>query len=236
MAGRLYLCPVPISTRPHRESIPQYNCELMHELQIFFVEKKRTAIRFIKQLCPGKNLNDCEFVEIGKRIDDEEVTEAIAKVEKGTNAGLLSEAGCPSIADPGRFVVNIAHKKGIRVIPLVGPSSILLALMASGQDGQHFAFEGYLPRDKEELKRKIKEIAKRISTTGVAHIFIETPYRNQRLFESILLYAPDQHLLTVASDISGDDEYIDSKPIYLWRKQKLSLPELPTIFIFGKNI
>lgn len=208
---------------------------VMEGLELFFVEKTRTARRALRQICPEKDLAATQFVEIGKYFDSQEVEEALKQVEAGSDAGIMSEAGCPSIADPGRNVVLLAQRRDIAVVPLIGPSSILLALMASGQNGQQFAFVGYLPRDAEALQRKVKELVKRATQTGEAQIFIETPYRNQRLFEILLTAAPTEALLTMAVDITGESESILTRPIARWRKEKVALEEKPTIFILGTS-
>lgn len=233
--GKLYLCPITISERSSKCSVPAHNAMVMEGLELFFVEKTRTARRALRQICQEKDLAATQFVEIGKYFDSQEVEEALKQVEAGSDAGIMSEAGCPSIADPGRNVVLLAQRRDIAVVPLIGPSSILLALMASGQNGQQFAFVGYLPRDAEALQRKVKELVKRAAQTGEAQIFIETPYRNQRLFEILLTAAPTEALLTVAVDITSESESILTRPIARWRKEKVALEEKPTIFILGTS-
>lgn len=233
-SGKLFLFPVPIAEGKLCGVLPSLNAELLAGLTLFFVEKTRTARRFIRILCPEKDIAPIRFIEIGKRCDPSEIESGLKAVAQGASAGILSEAGCPGVADPGAEVVRKAHRLGIEVIPLIGPSSLLLALMASGQNGQQFAFKGYLPRRDDELRSELKRLGERIARTGEAQLFIETPYRTQKLFETILTHCAKAFLLTVASNITGEGGFVHSYSIEDWRKHRATLPEVPTVFILGK--
>ena len=232
--GKLYLFPVPIAEGRLSDVIPQVNLELLSGINLFFVEKIRTARRFIRFACPEKDIAPIRFIEIGKRSDDAEIQEGLHLVKEGMSAGILSEAGCPGVADPGAEVVRQAHRVGIPVIPLVGPSSLLLSLMASGQNGQSFAFKGYLPRRDEDLQHALKQLEKQIERKGEAQLFIETPYRTQRLFEAILTHCSKSLFLTVASNLTAADGFVKTFRIAEWRSKETKLPEVPSLFILGR--
>lgn len=234
--GCIYLFPIPIAEGTARQTIPPYNATLLKEVDIFFVEKQRTAIRAIKEICPEWPYRNVQFVDIGKYAETTEIEQAIQQIEKeGTVAAILSEAGCPGIADPGRVVVAMAHRHRISVVPLVGPSSILMAMMSSGMNGQRFTFAGYLPREKDALVKELKERSKRAQREDEAQIFIETPYRNAKLFEVLMQTLPPEQALTIAYDITGQEQYIRSQKVAQWRKEKsLQLDKKPAIFIIGK--
>ncbi len=231
--GVLYLIPVSISDGSNRTFFPEINIEIIKDLNLFFVENIRSARRAIKKLCPQKDISTISFIEIGKHSKLQELEAPIMKMEQGLDAGVISEAGCPGIADPGAYVVRIAHQKDIRVIPLIGPSSILLALMASGLNGQKFTFNGYLPRENTELKQKLKQLESQIKKEEEAQLFIETPYRNQKLFDTLLSLCPSHLRLCIAQDITGKAEHIKTCSIAEWKKKPFVFEKLPSLFILG---
>jgi 16S rRNA (cytidine1402-2'-O)-methyltransferase len=213
---RLFLIPTPISDSPYKPPL-----EIFGEFQTLYVENLRSARRFISSL--GLKVGKFEFIEIPKKLSDNFLDKVIFP------SAILSEAGCPGVADPGSEIVRHAHKKNIEVVPLVGPSSIVLALMASGLNGQDFHFHGYLPI--KDTTSAVKRLEKEPST----HIFIETPYRNQKTFESCLKALSPNTLLLVAYDITGSQQFIKTKTVSAWQKDKLILPKLPCVFGFLRS-
>jgi len=196
------------------------------------VERARTARRFISKTKPPYSISDLEIIELNK--NEGPISDGILNLfREQVSFGLISESGMPAVADPGSEIVRLAHQHGFQVRPLVGPSSILLALAASGLNGQGFSFRGYLPIKDNELSTALKEIEKIILKKRVTQIFIETPYRNQRLFQTILKHCHNQLLLCVAIDITGPEEKIVTKTISEWRKSKFQLSKVPTIFLLG---
>lgn len=232
-SGTLYMIPVPIAEGDNSHFFPAVNASIVEELELFFVENIRSARRAIRLLCPHKPIDPLTFIEIGKHADENIYHDAIKKMQQGISAGVLSEAGCPGVADPGAQITRLAHQSGIRVVPLIGPSSLLLALMASGLNGQRFAFVGYLPREMSELKQTIKQLEHRIHSFGEAQLFIETPYRNQRIAEALLAQCQSSTRLCIAQDITGSQERIVTKSIAAWRKSPFLFEKLPTLFILG---
>jgi len=211
-AAILYLLPAPI-VENDSHNIPAFSIEIMHSLKYFIVEKARTTRRFISSTGYKGNISDLTIFELDKR-DAANIPEHFLKpLRDGKDMGLMSEAGMPGIADPGAKVVEWAHKIGAKVIPLVGPSSLFLALAASGMNGQQFAFKGYLPVKKGELSIKLGQIEKKILQTGETQIFIETPYRNEQLFQSIIGQMNQNIKLCIALDISSKDEFIKTQLI-----------------------
>jgi 16S rRNA (cytidine1402-2'-O)-methyltransferase len=231
--GKLYLFPCPIGESAPEAVLPAANFEVMRGIDYFIVEDTRSARRFLSKagMAPIERLT---FVELNEHTPAAEIENLLKPVLAGRDGGVISEAGVPAVADPGADIVAAAHRHGIKVVPLVGPSSILLALMASGLNGQSFAFNGYLPVKPPERTRAIHQFERRALTEHQSQIFIETPYRNGKLFEEFLsVCSPSTHL-TVASDISGASEYIRTATIAEWRTAPA--PEIhkqPTIFILG---
>ena len=228
--GKLYLVPVPIHGEDEFNSkfLPPYLIEIINQLSVFAVENIRTSRRFLRKVNPEFNIDDTNFEIIDKRANDATYSNIINYLINGYDVGVMSESGCPGIADPGQKLCRLAHEKNIVIKPLIGPSSILLALMASGLNGQKFMFHGYLPIEKE---RRIKEIKKLQKNSG-AHIFIETPYRNQKvLYDIIQNIKPDVRKLCIASDLTGTNEKVITKKIAELKKEKLILEKFPTIFI-----
>ncbi len=232
-AGFLYMLPVPIAEGSLDHFVPSVNAPIIESLDLFFVENIRSARRAIRLFCPTKPIDPITFVEIGKHSDNAMISEAFTRMELGVSAGVLSEAGCPGIADPGALVARLAHERKIRVVPLIGPSSLLLALMASGLNGQCFAFSGYLPKDPSELRSALARLERRIVDEKQSQLFIETPYRNEKIVEQILSTCRPQTRLCIAQNITAEDEHIETRTIAQWRKSPLSLAKVPTLFILG---
>ncbi len=229
--GRLFLIPHTLGETAVSDVIPQGVVDIAGNLSVFIVENIRTARRFIRKMHAEKNIDELKFLELNKHTSPEEISEYLNAAEQGLDIGLMSEAGNPGIADPGASVAELAHRKGIRVVPLAGPSSILMALIASGLNGQNFAFNGYLPIDNEERIKKIRHLELRSKTEKQSQIFMETPFRNNQLTETLLKTLQSSTKLCIAADISTDTEFIQTKQVTAW---KTSLPDLhkrPTIFI-----
>lgn len=231
----LFLIPVEIAEAPWEMLFPEFSRQIVDSLQYFAVENVRSARRFIRRAVPNKPIDPLVFFEIGKHSPYEKDFSPVLKpLLQGHSMGLLSEAGCPAVADPGSKVVALAQNQNIRVVPLVGPSSLLLALMASGLNGQRFAFKGYLPSTSaEQLKQSVRAMEKAILSERESQIFIETPYRNNKLFDALLSLCSAATRLCVAQDITGTTETIITRTIQEWKKSKLELMRVPTIFILG---
>ena len=229
--GKLYLIPTPLGENAVH-TIPPYVIEQMHQLEFFIAERAKTARAFIKTTQPVKAFSELTFFELNKRTTQDEYRTFLQPAEKGNDIGLMSEAGCPGVADPGARMVQMAHQKGIEVVPFVGPSSILLALMGSGMNGQSFCFNGYLPAKRPDLAKKFKHIEQLSRRQKQTQIFMETPYRNEGMLEEAFkALAPDTRLC-IAADISLDTQYIMTRRIKEWRK--VTLPKLhkrPAIFL-----
>jgi len=229
--GQLLLIPTIISENTLHQ-IPQNTIEFIHATNHYVVERARTARRFIKTTNPQYEIASLNIVEIDAH-DHSYINTATKWLTDGFNVGVISESGMPGIADPGSEFVKFAHTKGFQVKPLVGPSSILLSLAASGLNGQNFCFNGYLPIKENELKTKIKQLEALIYKTNQTQIFIETPYRNDRMFRSLLKNLNSNIRLCIASDISGSNESIATKTISNWQKTNLNIGKIPTIFLIG---
>lgn len=235
MPGKLYLIPTRLGENPPLEVLPLSIKKVIEELTHFIVENEKTARRFIKVISPKKSQGELVIYKLNKFTKPEEIPTFLSPCDEGISIGLLSEAGCPAIADPGASVVKLAHEKNIRVLPLVGPSSILLALMASGMNGQQFTFHGYLPIDKTERKKKIKQLERDSISNSASQIFIETPYRNNNLFEDLTKILQKQTRLCVAVDITLPTEYIQTKTAAQWQRVSIDLHKRPCIFIISGN-
>jgi 16S rRNA (cytidine1402-2'-O)-methyltransferase len=231
--GKLYLIPNTLGETDFEKILPSYNIKVIEFIRHYIVEDLRNARRFLSKTNWKAKIDELSFYLLNEHSRNEEFQSYLSPAEGGKNMGLLSEAGTPCVADPGADIVAMAHQKGIQVIPLIGPSSILLSLMASGFNGQNFAFVGYLPRDKHKRSETIKRLEHRINKENQTQIFIEAPYRNNQMLHSILQNCSHQTKLCVARDITLDDELIISKSIAEWNKTK-PLPELHkrnTIFL-----
>ena len=229
--GKLYLIPTPLGENAVH-TIPAYVIEILHNLDFFIAEKAKTARHFIKSTQPKKPFDQLTFYELNKRTEDYEWQSFLNKAEQGNDIGLLSEAGCPGVADPGAQIVELAHKKDIEVIPLVGPSSILLALMASGMNGQSFSFQGYLSPKKPELARDLKRLENLSSKFRQAQIFIETPYRNTSLIEEALKVLNPNTNFCIAVDLTLESQFIKNLKVKDWRKTNIpDFHKKPAIFL-----
>jgi 16S rRNA (cytidine1402-2'-O)-methyltransferase len=231
----LFLIPVTLGETPVSKVLPAYNREIIVSLRYFIVENVRTARRFLKQTEPEINIDELTFFTLNKHTSREDLSGFLQPVKDGFPVGVLSEAGCPAIADPGADVVALAQQKQIPVVPLVGPSSILLSLMASGFNGQNFAFSGYLPIDTEQRVKTLKTLEQRMISENQTQIFIETPYRNNAMAETILKTLKPSTRFCIAADITLETEWIKTQSIADWKKQKLpDLSKRPSIFLVGK--
>lgn len=230
-AHTLYLIPCPLAENTEKKVLSPQILDAISNLDVFFVENIRTARRFISSLKLGKSIDSITFFELTKDTPQEETRTQLRKLV--SNAGVISEAGCPGVADPGAVAANYAHQFGIKVVPLVGPSSILLALMASGMSGQSFAFHGYLPIDKLERKKSLQTLERDVRSRNQTQIFMETPFRNNQLLEAVLETCHPESLLCIACNVTGADEYISTQTIKSWKKEKPDLHKKPTIFLLG---
>lgn len=233
--GKIYLIPCQLSENPAYLPFPNHNIEIIKSLSHFLVENERTARRFISSLKLNIKIEDLDFTKLDKDTNTEGLNSIWQKIEQGHSFGILSEAGCPGIADPGSIAVKIAHEKEIEVVPLVGPSSILLSLMASGFNGQGFSFNGYLPIEKELRKSAIKKLENEVYNKNFTQIFIETPYRNQQLFNDIIAVCAPNTLLSISIDLVGKTQYINTLPIKKWKSVKLDFNKIPAVFLLYKN-
>jgi 16S rRNA (cytidine1402-2'-O)-methyltransferase len=232
--GKLYLIPTTLGNNEPLEVLPFSVKKIVEQTNHFIVENEKSARRFIKRLCPKKSQQNLVLYSLDKYAQEFEVQHYLDVCEQGVNIGLLSEAGVPAIADPGASVVSLAHQKNVKVVPLVGPSSILLAMMASGLNGQNFAFNGYLPIDSKERQQAIKRLEKLSKEKNQSQIFIETPYRNNKMFEELLRVLTPTTKLCVAVDITLVTEYIKTNEVKQWKFEKKDFHKKPMIFIIHK--
>jgi 16S rRNA (cytidine1402-2'-O)-methyltransferase len=231
--GKLYLIPVTMGECDPMDVLPQTVKRTIEFIDYYIVENEKTARKSIKAVLPEKKQSELVLFALNKHTDVKEHLIFIQPLLEGKNVGLMSEAGCPGVADPGAVIVKLAHEKGIQVIPLVGPSSILLAMMASGMNGQSFTFNGYLPIDKGEKKSALKNFEKLSFDKNQSQIFIETPYRNNKLVEDILQALQPSTHLCIATDITLPTEYIKTLRVADWKKTKVDLHNRPAIFIIA---
>jgi 16S rRNA (cytidine1402-2'-O)-methyltransferase len=232
-AGRLYLVPVPIGEEPSERSMPAFNEEIVRSIDCFFAEDAKTARRHLKAMKYGA-LERAEVHLLNDKTDAAEIPRYVARLKSGRNGAIMSEAGCPGVADPGSALVREAHRAGIEVIPLVGPSAILLSVMASGFNGQNFAFVGYIPVERNERTRRLKELEQ--LSARQTQFFIETPYRNIQLFEAILSALNPGTLVFVGCDLLSEKQFIASKPVSEWRKAAMpDLNKRPAVFGISKG-
>ncbi|MBR4721671.1 MAG: SAM-dependent methyltransferase [Muribaculaceae bacterium] len=227
----LYLIPVELSTTSPADVLPSANFEVASRLKYFIVENVRSARRFLRRCDRTIDIDSLTFFTLNEHTRREEIADMLRPMEEGNDMGVISEAGCPAIADPGADVVALAQRRGYNISPLVGPSSILLALMASGFNGQSFAFNGYLPIAPAERTAKLKELYRRAVHDDQSQIFIETPYRNNRLVADIVNALPHDALLCVASDITGPNQSIRNLPLSRWAATNFDYNKTPTIFL-----
>ncbi|MBA3695209.1 MAG: SAM-dependent methyltransferase [Methylotenera sp.] len=230
--GTLYLIPVTLGDDNIAKVLPTEVVSLAQQLEVFVVENEKTARHFLSTIKTNKPVRELQLLTLNEHTTDKELPELLKPLLAGFNVGLMSEAGCPAIADPGAKLAELAHRKGIKVAPLVGPSSILLSLMASGLNGQRFTFLGYIPASKAARIQRLKEIERNSSKYNETQIFIETPYRNQHLLEDILTHSSPATKLCIACNISLNDESIVSRTIAEWKKTPLpDLHKKPTVFL-----
>ena len=231
--AKLYLVPNVLSEGDWQNVLPAKIFSILTNTRHFIVEDIRTARRFLKQVNREINIDECTFYELNKRTKYAEIPAFLKPIEQGFDVAVISEAGCPGVADPGADVVKIAHQNGYTVVPIVGPSSILLALMASGMNGQDFAFKGYLPKNPTERVKEILLLEKRVASQRQTQIFIETPFRNNHLISDLLKTCSPSTLLCIASDITGEYEFIATKTIQQWKNNIPDLNKIPVIFLIG---
>jgi 16S rRNA (cytidine1402-2'-O)-methyltransferase len=229
--GKLFLIPCGLGGENEGEILPLQTIDTTNRLSHFVVEKEKTARHFLKRIDYPKPLNDLKLYPLHKHTTEQEWQNYLNPCLEGIDMGLISEAGCPAVADPGAKVVALAHLKGIEVMPLVGPSSILLALMGSGMDGQRFVFHGYLPKDKSERKRSIKKMEADARSQNQSQIFMETPFRNQQLFDELIQTCQSQTHLCIARGISTSQQKIVTKNISSWSKNKPNIHKIPVVFV-----
>jgi 16S rRNA (cytidine1402-2'-O)-methyltransferase len=230
--GRLYLIPVPLGPTPVAAVLPAPVRNRSQELRNFVAENAKSARAFLKSLPSDWPLQEIEIHELNEHTATSELPRLLAPLLAGTDLGLISEAGCPAVADPGAALVALAHQEAIQVIPLVGPSSILLALMASGLAGQCFAFHGYLPSAPQEREKRLRELEKQSRQEQRTQIFIETPYRNRQMLESLFRTCAPNTRICLATDLTLDSEEIRTRPIAEWQRQPLpDINRRPTVFL-----
>lgn len=229
--GKLYLIPVTLGDNEPLEVLPISIKQVVEHIDHFIVENEKSARRFIKKISSGKSQSKLHISVLNKFTEPEEVPAFLQACLDGHDAAVISEAGCPGVADPGADVVRLAHEKGIQVVPMVGPSSIIMALMASGMNGQNFAFNGYLPIDSSERKSAIKGLERLSRERLQAQIFMETPYRNDKLIKELTASLRPTTRLCIACDITLSTEYILTKTVAEWKKTSISLHKRPVIFI-----
>ncbi|MBI3480866.1 MAG: SAM-dependent methyltransferase [Nitrosomonadales bacterium] len=230
--GMLYLIPCTLGDTPAEQVLPQHVIAVARKLTHFVVEQPKTARQFLSALKPEQAIQSLHFASLNEHTAANELSELLSPLLAGHDVGIISEAGCPGIADPGAELVNLAHRKGIRVVPLVGPSSILLALMASGLNGQRFAFHGYLPIAEADRGKALAKLEAESIKLGQTQLFIETPYRNEKMFNALLAHCRPQTLLCVATDITLPGENILTRTIAQWKSlPKPPLDKRPSIFL-----
>lgn len=234
--GRLILFPVPIGAEEIEYSLPAHNQELLATCHTFIVEELRTARRFLKKAGYPYPIDETEFLELNEHTTHEEIGGFLDAIEKGGNIGLLSEAGLPCVADPGAMITKVAQRRGIEIVPLIGPSSLMLALMASGFNGQSFAFNGYLPVDKSKRANAIRHLEERVHREHQTQIFIEAPYRNNQMLESLSTALQPNTMICVACDLTLPTQTIRALPAHKWQKEreKVNLHKRNTVFLIGE--
>jgi len=229
--GTLYLIPVPLADAAAAKSFTPYLVQTINSITEYIVENEKTARKFLKEAGLQTPQSQLIIHDYGKHARNADISTFFTGLMAGRDAGLMSEAGCPGVADPGADVVAEAHRRGIKVIPLVGPSSILLAIMASGFNGQSFTFHGYLPIDKADRSRRIKELEGSTERLKQTQLFIETPFRNNALLEEILKTCKPNTRLCIACNLTGEDELVKTQTVAAWKKAPPDLHKKPTIFL-----
>jgi 16S rRNA (cytidine1402-2'-O)-methyltransferase len=227
----LYLIPVTLGETAIEQVLPSYNKEVIMGISHFIVEDVRSARRFLKKVEKSIDIDTLTFYTLNKHTDPKEINGYLKPLAEGKPMGVISEAGCPAVADPGADVVAIAQRKGLKVVPLVGPSSIIMSVMGSGFNGQSFAFHGYLPIEPAERAKRLKQLETRIYTENQTQLFIETPYRNNKMVEEIMKHCKPQTRLCIAANITCEDEYIRTRSIKEWKGKVPDLSKMPCIFL-----
>lgn len=230
----LYLLPVTLGDTPIESVLPAYNKEVILQIKHFIVEDVRSARRFLKKVDKDIDIDSLAFYTLNKHTSPEDISGYLKPLMTGQSMGVISEAGCPAVADPGADVVAIAQRKNLKVVPLVGPSSIILSVMASGFNGQSFAFYGYLPIEPGERIKTIKYLEQRIYSENQTQLFIETPYRNNKMMEDIIRNCRPQTKLCIAANITCEGEYIKTKTVKDWQGKLPDLSKIPCIFLLYK--
>ncbi|HKK62164.1 MAG TPA: SAM-dependent methyltransferase [Bacteroidales bacterium] len=235
MKGKLYLIPNSLGNQDPDIFLPKYVMDKILSIKYFIVEDLRNARRFLKLIDKKIVIDDLIFFELNKHTQSKQVETYIEPANTGMDIGLLSEAGLPGIADPGAGIITAAHKENIQVLPLTGPSSIFLGLMASGLNGQQFKFHGYLPIQKNDRIKSLKQLEKSAVTTGETQIFIETPYRNIAMMKNIIETCNENTMIAIAADITLESEYIHTKTVSEWKKGLPNLHKRPAVFLIGQK-
>jgi len=233
--GKLFLIPTTLGDNDPMDVLPITVKNMIDKIDTFIVENDKTARHFIKRISPEKSQPSLKMFHLNKFTDVADLPSFLEPCLNGINVGLLSEAGCPGVADPGADIVKIAHKKNIKVVPLVGPSSILMAMMGSGMNGQSFAFNGYLPIDKDERKSELKRLEWLSFEHNQSQLFIETPYRNNKMLEDLCAILDQNTEICVACDITLPTEFIKTQTANQWKKNSVDLHKRPTLFIIHKS-
>lgn len=231
MKTALYLIPVLLGDTTVERVLPSYNKEVILGIRHFIVEDVRSARRFLKKVDKDINIDELQFYPLNKHTSPQDISGYLKPLEEGNPMGVISEAGCPAVADPGADVVAIAQRKNLPVVPLIGPSSIILSVMGSGFNGQSFAFNGYLPIEPAERAKKLKALEQRATIEHQTQLFIETPYRNNKMVEDILKNCRPQTRLCIAANITCEDEYIKTKTLREWKGHVPDLSKIPCIFL-----
>ncbi|MDE6986325.1 MAG: SAM-dependent methyltransferase [Bacteroides acidifaciens] len=234
METALYLLPVTLGDTPIEKVLPSYNKEIISGIRYFIVEDVRSARRFLKKVDREIDIDALTFYPLNKHTSPEDISGYLKPLMNGASMGVISEAGCPAVADPGADVVAIAQRKKLKVVPLVGPSSIILSVMGSGFNGQSFAFHGYLPIEPGERGKKLKALEQRVYAENQTQLFIETPYRNHKMVEDILQNCRPQTKLCIAANITCEGEYIQTRTVKDWKGHVPDLSKIPCIFLLYK--
>jgi len=232
--GTLYLIPSPLAECDFAKIFPTFNSEIIQEIDHFIVEDLRTGRRFVKKLGMKKPMESLHFSTLNEHTKGNEMEDLLQPLVEGKNLGLISDAGTPCVADPGSIIVSRAQQMDIEVMPLIGPNSILLTLMASGLNGQSFAFNGYLPREQPDRERQLRFLESLVKKSNQTQIFIETPYRNNHVFKSILAVCEPALRLCLGVNITSENQMIKTMTVKKWKSQKLDLHKQPTVFLLGR--
>lgn len=231
--GKLYLIPSLLGDEAPKNTLAALTTEVINTIDHYLAENEKHTRRFLKAMGIQKPIQELHIQALNEHTPSEELHALLEPTRQGFNMGIISEAGCPGVADPGADVVKIAQRENIRVIPISGPSSILMALMGSGFNGQQFSFVGYLPKESHARIKKIKEL-ERLAQNSISQLFMDTPYRNEHVLSDLLEHCDKNTLLCIACDITLPNEYIRTKTIEVWKKQKPNIHKRPCIFILGK--